>query len=72
MKPLADKEKIALERFDALPDAAAVPFWICALVSNTSDRLWRDNPPIDTFYISPGKRGANVGVLRRHLRGQAA
>jgi hypothetical protein len=72
MKPLTDREKIALERFDALPDSAAVPFWIAALVSNLSDRQWRDNPPIPVLYISPGKRGVNVGALRRHLRGQAA
>jgi hypothetical protein len=70
MRSLTPRQKLALERFEQLPDDAAVPFWICALVSNTSDRLWRDNPPIETFYITPGKRGANVGKLRKLLRGE--
>jgi hypothetical protein len=61
-----------LRRFAELPDSAAVPLKICALVSGISDRTWRRNPPILTFKISAGKKAANVGQLRKLTRGELA
>jgi hypothetical protein len=72
MNRLSEKEIAALERFENLPDSAAVPLKICALVSGISDRTWRDKPPIPTFPISKGKRAANVGLLRKLTRGELA
>jgi hypothetical protein len=72
MRLLSEKEIAILERFERLPDSAAVPLKICALVSGISDRTWRDKPPIQTFYLSAGKRGANVGLLRKLTRGELA
>jgi hypothetical protein len=69
---LSEKEKAILERFGHLPDSAAAPLKICALVSGLSERTWRRNPPIPTFPISPGKRAANVGNLRKLTRGELA
>jgi hypothetical protein len=70
MRAALDKEKAALERFTHLPDEAAAPLKLCAIVSGTSERTWRRNPPIPTFPISAGKRGANVGLLRKLCRGE--
>ena len=72
MRPLSEKEIAVLERFERLPDSAAAPIKICALVSGTSERTWRRNPPIPTFHISAGKKGANVGRLRALTRGESA
>jgi len=72
MRPLSESEVLILERFEKLPDSAAVPLKICALVSGISERTWRDKPPIQTFFISAGKRAANVGQLRRLTRGELA
>lgn len=69
MRPLTDKERTILERFEALPDSAAAPLKICALVSGISERTWRRSPPIPVFPISAHKRGANVGQLRKLTRG---
>jgi hypothetical protein len=69
---LSEKEKAILERFGHLPDEAAAPLKLCALVSGVSERTWRRNPPIPTFPISPGKRAANVGQLRKLTRGELA
>jgi hypothetical protein len=69
---LSEKEKAILERFGHLPDEAAAPLKLCALISGVSERTWRRNPPIRTFAISPGKRGANVGQLRKLTRGELA
>ncbi len=70
MHRLSEKEIVVLERFERLPDSAAVPLKICALVSGISDRTWRDKPPIKTFKVSEHKRCANVGELRKLLRGE--
>jgi hypothetical protein len=70
MKNLTEKEKAFLSRFPALPDDAAVDLKGASLVSNISDRTWRDNPPIETFFISSHKRGVNVGKLRKLVRGE--
>jgi hypothetical protein len=70
MKTLSEKEKAILDRFEALPDDAAASLRICALVSGLSERTWRGNPPIPTFKLSTGRRGANVGKLRKLLRGE--
>jgi hypothetical protein len=70
MRRLTEREKVAVERIDQLPEGACVGLRLCALYTNTSDRTWRDTPPIKTFFITPHKRGANVGQLRRHARGE--
>jgi hypothetical protein len=72
MRRLSEKEIAVLERFERLPESAAVSLKTCALVSDTSERTWRDKPPIPTFYLSAGKRGANVGLLRKLTRGELA
>jgi hypothetical protein len=70
MNELSDKEIAILRRFERLPDSAAVPIKVCAVVSGVSERTWRRSPPIPTFYLSPCKRGANVGLLRKLTRGE--
>jgi hypothetical protein len=72
MSQLTEAEIAILERFERLPDSAAAPIKICALVSGVSERTWRRSPPIPTFPISVGKRGANVGLLRKLTRGELA
>jgi hypothetical protein len=72
MRRLSDKEIAILERFEALPDSAAAPLRICALISGISERTWRRSPPIPVFSISAHKRGANVGLLRKLTRGELA
>jgi hypothetical protein len=72
LRPLSDDEIAALERFERLPDSAAVPLKICALVSGISERTWRRSPPIQVFQIAPCKRGANAGLLRKFTRGELA
>jgi hypothetical protein len=69
---LSDKEKAALARFDSLPDSAAVPIKICALLTGISERTWRRNPPVQTFNVSAGKKAANVGMVRKLNRGELA
>lgn len=69
---LSEKEIAILERFERLPDSAAASLKICALVSGISERTWRRNPPIPTFPLSAGKKGANVGQLRKLTRGELA
>jgi hypothetical protein len=69
---LSEKEKATLERLGHLPDSAAVPINICALVSGLSTRTWRRDPPIPTFPISPRKKAANLGMLRKLTRGELA
>jgi hypothetical protein len=72
MDQLTEKERVALARFDSLPDSAAAPLKVCAMVSGISERTWRRSPPIPTFPLSAGKRGANVGLLRKLTRGELA
>ena len=72
MRPLSETEVSILERFERLPDSAAAPLKICALVSGISERTWRRSPPIPTFQISAGKKAANVGLLRKLTRGELA
>jgi hypothetical protein len=72
MRKLSQEEIAILDRFEHLPDSAAAPLKICALVSGTSERTWRRSPPIPTFPISPGKKAANVGMLRKLTRGELA
>jgi hypothetical protein len=72
MRRLSESEIAILERFERLPDSAAAPIKICALVSGVSERTWRRSPPIPTFPISAGKKGANVGLLRKLTRGELA
>jgi hypothetical protein len=72
MRRLSETEIIILERFERLPDSAAAPLTICALVSGISARTWRRSPPIPTFFISAGKKAANVGLLRKLTRGELA
>jgi hypothetical protein len=72
MRRLSENEIAILERFERLPDSAAAPLKICALVSGISERTWRRSPPIQTFQISAGKRAANVGLLRKLTRGELA
>ena len=71
MKPFSAKEKAILARFVALPDSAAASLKICSIMSGISERTWRDNPPIPVFKLSAGKRGVNVGMLRKLLRGES-
>jgi hypothetical protein len=70
MSRLSEKEIAFLERFERLPDSAAVSLKNAALVSAISDRKWRDSPPIPTFPISAGKKAVNVGLLRKLIRGE--
>jgi hypothetical protein len=70
MPPLTAKQKAALARLDYLPDSAAVPLNICALLSGNSERTWRRSPPIPTFNVSRNKKAANLGLLRRLNRGE--
>jgi hypothetical protein len=72
MRKLSQEEIAILERVEYLPDSAAVPLKICALMSGTSERTWRRSPLIPTFPISPGKRAANLGQLRKLTRGELA
>lgn len=72
MRRLSDDEIAILERFPHLPDSAAAPIRICALVAGISERTWRRNPPIPTFPICTGKKAANVGQLRKLTRGDLA
>jgi hypothetical protein len=72
MRRLSDIDIAILERFERLPDSAAAPIKICALVSGISERTWRRSPPIPTFHLSAGKKGANVGLLRKLTRGELA
>ena len=72
MRQLSEKEIAALERFERLPDSAAVPLTIAALVSGLSGRTWRRAPPIPTFKVSANKKAANVGLLRKLTRGELA
>ena len=44
MRPLSETEVSILERFERLPDSAAAPLKICALVSGISERTWRRSP----------------------------
>jgi hypothetical protein len=64
MRRLTEKEKTAVERVDQPPRGAAVGLRLAALYSGTSERTWRDKPPIRTFKITAHKRAANVGELR--------
>jgi hypothetical protein len=70
MHKLSPEEIAILDRFEHLPDSAAAPLKICSLVSGVSERTWRRSPPIPTFHISPGKKAANVGLLRKLTRGE--
>jgi len=72
MRRLSEDDLAILERFERLPDSAAAPIRICALVSGISERTWRRAPPIPTFPLSAGKKGANVGLLRKLTRGELA
>lgn len=72
MRPLSETEIAILERFERLPDSAAAPIKLAAAVSGISERTWRRNPPIPVFPLSPGKRGVNVGLLRKLTRGELA
>jgi hypothetical protein len=72
MPPVFEKEIAILERLDRLPDSAAVSIKNAALLSGISERTWRRNPPIPTFAISAGKKGVNVGLLRKLTRGELA
>jgi hypothetical protein len=72
MRRLSDTDIAILERFERLPDSAAAPIKICALVSGISERTWRRSPPIPTFHLCAGKKGANVGLLRKLTRGELA
>jgi hypothetical protein len=69
---LTDDEIAALQRLDLLPDSAAVPLKLAALSNGTSERTWRRNPLIRTFFLSPGKKGCNLGQLRKLNRGELA
>ena len=71
-RPLTEKEIAILERFERLPDSAAVGLRTCSLVSDISERTWRDKPPIPTFRITAQKLAANVGLLRKLIRGELA
>jgi hypothetical protein len=70
MRKLSPEEIAILDRFEHLPDSAAAPIKICSLISGISERTWRRAPPIPTFPLSPGKKGANVGMLRKLTRGE--
>jgi hypothetical protein len=72
MRRLTEKDIEALAAFEHLPDAAAAPLTLCALVSGICVRTWRDNPPIPTFHVSAHRKAANVGKLRRLTRGELA
>jgi hypothetical protein len=72
MRPLSETEISILDRFERLPDSAAASIRIAATVSGISERTWRRNPPIPTFPLSAGKKGVNVGLLRKLTRGELA
>ncbi len=72
MRPLSESELAILERFERLPDSAAASIKLAAMVSGISERTWRRSPPIPTFPLSAGKRGVNVGQLRKLTRGELA
>jgi hypothetical protein len=69
---LSENEIAVLERLERLPDGAAVSIKHAALFSGISERTWRRSPPIPTFHLSAGKKGANVGLLRKLTRGELA
>jgi hypothetical protein len=71
MSPLTAKQKALLDRFEQMPDSAAVPLETAALVTGTCVRTWRGStPPLQTFKVSPGKKAVNVGLLRKRARGE--
>jgi hypothetical protein len=72
MRQLTDEEIEILQRTEKLPDSAAVPLNICALMTGLSERTWRRRPPVPTFNISAGKKAANLGLLRKLSRGELA
>ena len=72
MRRLSENEIAILEWFEHLPDSAAVPIKICSLMSGLSEQTWHRKPPIETFPLSAGKKGANVGRLRQLTRGALA
>lgn len=69
MRQLTDDEIELLQRVERLPDCAAIPLKICALLIGVSERTLRRNPPVPTFNLSAGKKGANLGAVRQHTRG---
>lgn len=72
MRPLSQADVTIFERFERLPDCAAASIKFAAAVSGISERTWRRNPPIPTFPLSVGKKGVNVGLLRKLTRGELA
>jgi hypothetical protein len=72
VRRLSQQDIDILDRVRHLPDEVAVSIKVCALWTDTSERTWRRNPPIPTFPISPGKQGANLGLLRKPTRGEFA
>ena len=72
MRLLTDEEITILQHVEKLPDSAAVPLKICALMSGITERTWRRNPPVPTFKISERIKGANLGALRKRYRGESA
>ena len=72
MRHLTDDEISILQRTERRPDSSAVPLKICALMSGVSERTWRRNPPVPTFHLSAGKKGANLGAVRKLARGELA
>ncbi|WP_156179951.1 hypothetical protein [Bradyrhizobium sp. LTSPM299] len=75
MRQLTDDEIKILQRIEKLPDSAAVTLKTCALMTGVSERTWRRNPPVPTFPLSAskaGKKGANLGAVRQHARGEHA
>jgi hypothetical protein len=60
-----------LERFDALPDDAALPTKATAAILGTSERTVRYHPQLTRVVVSRGRYGQRVGDVRKLLRGEA-
>jgi hypothetical protein len=59
-----------LERFDALPDCAALPTAVTATILGVSERTVRYHPQLKRVAVSKGRYGQSVGSVRRLLRGE--
>jgi hypothetical protein len=71
-KPLSARQIAMLDRVEHLPDSAAAPLEVCALLSGTSVGTWRRSPPVPTFFVSSGRLAANLGRVRQLTRGELA
>lgn len=70
MSAMSPKLREILERFDALPDDAALPTRVTAIILGTCERTVRDHPQLKRVTVSRGRYGQRVGDVRKLLRGE--